>query len=159
MNINEKDFILIKRGVQNFVLYLNNFYAKFSLRLNLYTIALVADFTSAMAELSTINIKKIRIIINKFSLLEKITQTISLKFIRLTVIIKETLKVASTINVTNIIYPTAMLWQFLITPIRQKLIFTATALLAQFNSLSDFDPLTLGDLNAETLGDMDYTEV
>jgi len=116
--------------------------------------------SSIQKVVSLIRVKRIRIVISTVKLITKITQSINSKYIKIVYSIKEIMKFIIEINIGNPI--------FFISKARQKIIMllsngflsiVATAVYAVFYLLGEFDPQTLGTLDTEILGDMDYSLV
>jgi len=156
---NEKTFTLINRVSKTFSLGIKNFaYAATLLFRIRDRIRLTFSPVFAVGLFSTISLRRVRLLFSQMKLITKITQTISLRRIRITYIFRQ--KMASFVTIFSRIRMT------IISSARQKLVssiiikkitLAITPTLAQFFTLGDYDPDTLGTLDTLTLGDMDYT--
>lgn len=158
MSGNKKSFNLTSVSSKTFNLILSSFdYAiTFLFRINnkikiIFIVSLINKITQ------TINLKKIRILISQVKLIVKPTQTINLKKVRLVVISKLIGKIVSVIKIKNVITFVSLARQKIVsTIIFKKIKFTFVAILATFFTLGNFDPDTLLIMDAKTLGELDY---
>lgn len=106
---------------------------------------------------SIINLKKITLMVSKVILVVKNSQTINLKRIFISVFVRETGKIFSTITLQHFMSFTSKLIQKTYSNINlKKLSFTFTAILASLYPLSTYDIQTLGTMDVVTLGNLDY---
>jgi len=157
---NKKSFNLISVSSKNFNLILSSFdYAvTFLFRIrNKIKITFVANLINKFTQ--TINLKKIRILISQVKLIVRPTQTLNLKKIKFTIISKLIGKIISIIKIKNVITFTSSARQKIISSIiLKKIKFTFTAILATFFTLAYHDPSTLATMDVQTLADLDYIE-
>ncbi len=157
--VNQKTFKLINRISKSFDLIIDNFaYAATLLFRVAFKIGMVLSPTFALRFVTTINLRKIRIIVSQTKLITSITQTINARRVKFVFTIKERLKAVSTISLRLRMTPISKAIQKVISTITiKKITITAVPILAQFFTLGYFDPQTLGTLDTLTLGQMDYT--
>lgn len=157
--INQKTFNLVNRVSKSFDLIINNFaYATTLLFRIAFKIGLSFSPTFALKFASTINLRRIRLIISQMKLRVSITQTINVRRVRLIYVLRERLKAISTISLRLRMTPVSKAIQKAVSSIVvKKITLILNPTLAQFFTLGEFDPQTLGDLDALTLGEMDYT--
>lgn len=157
---NKKSFNLKSVSSKTFNLILSSFdYAvTFLFRINnKIKIIFVASLINKITQ--TINLKKIRILISQVKLIVKPTQNINLKKIKFTVLSKLIGKVVSVIKIKNIITFISSARQKIISSIiLKKIKFTFMPILATFFTLAYHDPSTLATMDIQTLGDLDYVE-
>lgn len=158
--INQKTFNLVNRISKSFDLIIDNFAYAATLLANFRSrIAITISPTFALSVFSTINLRRIRLVISQMKLIVKLTQTISLRRVRLVISVKE--RVSNLLTILGRLRITAVssARQKLVTSIIiRKIVLTIDPTLAIFFTLGDFDPDTLGTLDVLTLGEMDYTE-
>lgn len=157
--VNKKTFDLINRVSKSFDLIVDNFAYAATLLVTLRS-RLILTFipTFALGFSSIINLKKIRLIISQVKLTVKPTQTINLRRVRITYSIRE--RITNTITILSrigILAVSSARQKLVSNIIIKKIVLTITPTLAQFSTLGQFDPDTLGTLDVLTLGDMDYT--
>ncbi len=157
--VNQKTFSLVNRVSKSFDLLINDFaYAATLLFRIAFKIGMSFSPTFALAAFTTINLRKIKLIISQVKLITSITQTINARRVRLIYTMRERLKAVSTISLRLRMTPVSKAIQKAASSIIiKKIVLTIDPTLAQFFILGDFDPQTLGDLDALTLGEMDYT--
>jgi len=157
--VNQKTFSLVNRVSKSFDLLINDFaYAATLLFRIAFKIGMSFSPTFALAAFTTINLRKIKLIISQVKLITSITQTINARRVRLIYTMRERLKAVSTISLRLRMTPVSKAIQKAVSSIIiKKVVLTIDPTLAQFFILGDFDPQTLGDLDALTLGEMDYT--
>jgi len=157
--VNQKTFSLVNRVSKSFDLLINDFaYAATLLFRIAFKIGTSFSPTFALAAFTTINLRKIKLIISQVKLITSITQTINARRVRLIYTMRERLKAVSTISLRLRMTPVSKAIQKAVSSIIiKKVVLTIDPTLAQFFILGDFDPQTLGDLDALTLGEMDYT--
>lgn len=157
--VNQKTFNLVNRVSKSFDLLINNFaYAATLLFRVAFKIGMVLSPTFALRFVTTINLRRIRIIVSQTKLITSITQTINARRVKFVFTMKERLKAVSTISLRLRMTPVSKAIQKAVSSIIiRKIVLTINPILAQFFTLGDFDPQTLGDLDALTLGEMDYT--
>jgi len=157
---NKKSFNLTSVSSKTFNLILSSFdYAvTFLFRINnKIKITFVASLINKFTQ--TINLKKIRILISQVKLIVKPTQTVNLKTIRLVAISKLIGKIVSVIRIKNVITFVSTAKQKIVSSIiLKKIKFTFTAILATFFTLAYHDPSTLATMDVQTLADLDYVE-
>lgn len=157
---NKKSFNLTSVSSKTFNLILSSFdYAvTFLFRIrNKIQITFIASLINKVTQ--TINLKKIKILISQVKLIVKPTQTINLKKIKFTAISKLIGKVVSVIKIKNVITFISTARQKIISSIiLKKIKFTFTAILATFFTLAYHDPSTLAAMDVQTLADLDYIE-
>ena len=117
--------------------------------------------SASMKAVSNIVLKKIKMTVSNIHFIGKQVQTLNIKTIRLSVIIREIGKIATNINLKTIgISAIAGLRQKLVTGIilkKIKINFVGTY--GTFYTLGVYDPQTLGTLDTKTLGEMDFTAI
>jgi hypothetical protein len=157
--VNQKTFNLVNRVSKSFDLLINNFaYAATLLFRIAFKIGMAFSPTFALKFVTTINLRRIRIIVSQTKLITSITQTINARRVRLIYTMRERLKAVSTISLRLRMTPVSKAIQKAVSSIIiRKIVLTIDPILAQFFILGDYDPQTLGDLDALTLGEMDYT--
>jgi len=157
---NKKSFNLTSVSSKTFSLILSSFdYAvTFLFRINnKIKITFVASLINKFTQ--TINLKKIKILISQVKLIVKPTQTVNLKKIKLLALSKLIGKIVSVININNVIIFISSARQKIISSIiLKKIKFTFTAILATFFTLAYHDPSTLATMDIQTLADLDYVE-
>lgn len=158
---NQSPFRLVVKTVESFSLILSGFAAAVTFLFNIvFTVSadyVMSLFTDALV---TINSGKIRSTISAVKLSQKETLTFNLKKISVIPTVRETIKATTSLVQYLVISPLGSLKYKVTSAISAgKHTMTLTAILAQFNSLLDFDYTILGDLDTQTLGDMDYTLV
>ncbi len=157
---NKKSFSITSVSSKTFSLILSSFdYAvTFLFRINnKIKITFVASLINKITQ--TINLKKIRILISQVKLIVKPTQVVNLKKIRLSIILRLVGKIISTIRIKNVITFISSARQKVISSIvLKKIKFTFTAILATFFTLAYHDPSTLAAMDVQTLADLDYIE-
>lgn len=157
---NKKSFNLISVSSKTFGLILSSFdYAvTFLFRINnKIKITFVSSLINKITQ--TVNLKKIRILISQVKLIVKPTQNINLKKIKFTALSKLIGKIISIIEIKNVITFISSARQRIISSIiLKKIKFTFTAILATFFTLAYHDPSTLAAMDIQTLGDLDYVE-
>ena len=157
---NKKSFSITSVSSKTFSLILSSFdYAvTFLFRINnKIKITFVASLINKITQ--TINLKKIRILISQVKLIVKPTQVVNLKKIRLSIILRLVGKIISTIRIKNVITFISSARQKVISSIvLKKIKFTFTAILATFFTLAYHDPSTLAAMDIQTLADLDYVE-
>ncbi len=157
---NKKSFNLTSVSSKTFNLILSSFdYAvTFLFRINnKIKITFVASLINKFTQ--TINLKKIRILISQVKLIVKPTQTVNLKTIRLVAISKLIGKIVSVIRIKNVITFISTARQKIVSSIiLKKIKFTFTAILATFFTLAYHDPSALSAMDIQTLADLDYVE-
>ena len=157
---NKKSFNLTSVSSKTFSLILSSFdYAvTFLFRIrNKIQITFIASLINKLTQ--TINLKKIRIIISQVKLIVKPIQIFNLKKIKLVAVSKLIGKIISTINIKNTIVFISKAGQKIISLIiLKKIKFTFTAILATFFTLAYHDPSTLATMDVQTLADLDYIE-
>lgn len=156
---NSKTFNLIVRTSETFDLIIENFaYAAtllFRIR-NKIRITFSPQFFLVMY--STINLRRIRVLISQMKLITSLTQVINLRRVRIILSIKERIKFVSTVYGRVRLSVSSKAIQKVITSIIiKKVSFTMIPILATFYTLGDYDPQILGDLDSLTLGEMDYS--
>ncbi len=158
-NKNEKSFKLINKVSQSFNLIIANFdFVSTLLTIIRLRLRLTFVYTSVMKFVTTINLKRVRLIISQVKLIQSITQTINVKRIRLIMSSKAIMKAISTFSLRLRIGFISSAIQKLTTTMKTGILrITLDPTIAQFFTLGDFDPEILGDLDVLTLGDMDYT--
>jgi len=120
-------------------------------------ITFVASLTTKLA--TTINVKRIRLIISKTSLIQKITQTISSRTIKTIMVMKLRQKLVTIISQKHPLLFSPKLRQRLGTTINNGILsLVMSPIVAIFFTLGDFDPDTLLTMDSQTLGELDYTE-
>lgn len=157
---NKKSFNLTSVSSKTFALILSSFdYAvTFLFRINnkirmTFVASLINKFTQTM------NLKKIRILISQVKLIVKPTQTVNLKKIKITALSKLIGKLVSVIKIKNVITFVSTARQKIISSIiLKKIKLTFTAILATFFTLAQHDPSTLATMDIQTLADLDYVE-
>lgn len=157
--VNQKTFKLINRISKSFDLIISNFAYAATL---LFRIAFKITFSLSpkfiLGAFSTINLRRIRVIISQVKLITSISQTFNARRIRLIMTMKERLKaivaIYGRVRLTIISRATQKIFSSIII---RKISILSNPVLAQFFILGDFDPDTLGDLDGFTLGNMDYT--
>lgn len=157
--VNQKTFNLVNRVSKSFDLLINNFaYAATLLFRVAFKIGIVLSPTFALKFITTINLRRIKIIVSQTKLITSITQTINARRIKFVFTMKERLKAISTISLRLRMTPVSKAIQKVISTITiKKITINAIPVLAQFFTLGYYDPQTLGDLDTLTLGEMDYT--
>ena len=160
MIINSKTFDLIRKTGKTLSIAISGFAASATFTFN-NVFGLVIEYvvSLAMGAYATISLRTVSIGISVVKLSEKISQTISAKRISVIANIRETIKVASTIDGAIALIPLAALREKVLTSMSNRVPITFAPILAQFNFLVAFDYLTLATVDVETLGDMDYTLV
>lgn len=160
MNINDKTFSIVRRTGTALRMAISGFSVAVTFLFdNVFGLAIEYVVTMIMGTSATVSAKKVSILFSAMKLMEDISHTFSAKKISLSVRIRENLKGLLTISQGISALPIFSMRQKVSVLISSRLPITVTPLLAQFNSLIVFDPQTLGDLDGETLGDMDYTVV
>lgn len=157
--VNQKTFNLVNRVSKSFDLLINNFaYAATLLFRVAFKIGMVLSPTFALKFITTINLRRIKIIVSQTKLITSITQTINARRIKFVFTMKERLKAISTISLRLRMTPVSKAIQKVISTITiKKITISAIPVLAQFFTLGYYDPQILGDLDTLTLGEMDYT--
>lgn len=157
---NKKSFNLTSVSSKTFNLILSSFdYAvTFLFRIrNKIQITFISSLINKVTQ--TINLKKIKILISQVKLIVKPTQTINLKKIKFTAISKLIGKIISIIRIKNVItFISAARQKIISYIILKKIKFTFTAILATFFTLAYHDPSTLATMDVQTLADLDYIE-
>jgi len=161
INSNKKSFSLLTKVTKTFSIYISNFQTATTLIFRIIQQISISFVMSSIQKLvSVLSVKKIRITISIVKLIANITQTINSKYIRITYVIREIMKFVTIIGVEVPIEFISKARQKIITILYQGILsISATAVYAILFLLSQFDPQTLGTLDAETLGDMDYSLV
>jgi hypothetical protein len=115
--------------------------------------------TMQIRSTSDIILKKIKMAISRVNFIVKETSSVSIKRIKISIIVKEIGKVIFPITLRKIgISAIARLNQKVSTPVGLKKIkFVFTGVYGTFYRLSVYDPQTLGTLDTKTLGEMDFT--
>jgi len=157
---NKKSFNLTSVSSKTFNLILSSFdYAvTFLFRIrNKIQITFIASLINKVTQ--TINLKKIKILISQVKLIVKPTQTINLKKIKFTAISKLIGKIISIIRIKNVITFISTARQRIVSSIiLKKIKIGFTAILATFFTLAYHDPSTLATMDIQTLADLDYVE-
>lgn len=157
---NKKSFNLTSVSSKTFALILSSFdyTITFLFRINnKIKITFVASLINKITQ--TINLKKIRILISQVKLIVKPTQTVNLKKIKFTALSKLIGKVVSVIRIKNVITFISTARQKIISSIiLKKIKFTFTAILGKFFTLAYHGPSTLAAMDIQTLADLDYVE-
>ena len=161
MNKNEKTFRLVNKISQSFSIIVTNFqYAatlitNIRLKLNLTFVPLLQ-----MKLVTVMRLRKIRMTISTMKLIANMVQTISSRRINILTTLRQSMKAVVIIYVRQPITFVSKARQKLVSIISNgKLTLDATPNLVQLFLLGYFDPDTLGDWDASTLGAMDYTVV
>ena len=157
--VNQKTFNLTNRISKSFYLIIDNFFYAATLLMNvLFKLRITFSPTFAIAFLTNINLRKIKLIISQVKLRVSITQTINARRVRIIYVAKERMKAVVTILLKNrITFISKAIQKLVSTIVIKKIQIIATPILAQFFTLGYFDPQTLGTLDVLTLGEMDYT--
>lgn len=157
-NINKKTYNLTVRTSKSFNIIIDGFIAAATLLFRIrdkIVITFIPSFIS-FNNLS-LNMKRVRIIISPVKLIQKVTQTISLKTIKMIYIMKMSMKTTVIIYVRSPITFVSKLRGKIFTVISAgKVRMLATMVMGQIFPLSIYDPQTLGTLDTATLGSMDY---
>lgn len=157
--VNQKTFNLVNRVSKSFDLLINNFaYAATLLLQIIFRIRIIFSPTFVMKFITTINLRRIRIIVSQTKLIASLTQTINARRVRLIYTMRERLKAVSTISlILRTTLVSKAIQKAVSSIIIKKIVLITNPVLAQFFILGDFDPQILGDLDTLTLGEMDYT--
>jgi len=157
--VNQKTFNLTNRISKSFDMVIDNFAYVATLLMNiLFKLRIVFSPTFAIAFLTNINIRKVKLIISQVKLRVSITQTINARRVRIIYVARERIKAVVTILLRNrITFISKAIQKLVSTIVIKKIQIIATPILAQFFTLGYFDPQTLGTLDVLTLGQMDYT--
>lgn len=158
MTGNKKSFNLTSVSSNTFKLILTSFdYAiTFLFRIrNKIQITFIASIINKMTQ--TINLKKIRIIISQVKLIVSPTQIFNLKKIKILAVSKLIGKLVSTIRIKNtIVFVSKATQKTISSIILKKVKFGFTAILATFFTLAYHDPSTLATMDVQTLAELDY---
>lgn len=157
--INKKTFSLINRVSKSFDLIVDNFaYAATLLFRIAFRITMTFSPKFILGFVTSINLRRIRLIISQVKLRVSITQTINARRVRILYNIRERLKAVSTILMrVRVGFSSKAIQKAFSSIIVKKVVLILDPTLAQFFTLGNFDPDTLGDLDSLTLGEMDYT--
>lgn len=158
--INEKSFNLYNRIQKVFSLSVAHFAFAATLLLRI-RLRLQMTFAPVFAIniSSIIRLRRIRILISQVKLITKITQTINLRRVHLSIFAREIIKFVITYSSKIPILIVSTARQKLVSSIIiKKIVLTINPTLAQFFTLGDYDPDTLGSMDTETLGELDYVE-
>lgn len=158
---NSKSFNIINRFSKSFSLVVEGFQFATSLFMRIRFKIPITFVTSAIANVFTnIRLRRIQITISPVKLIGKLVTTINLRRVRLNFSMKETGKIYTTIYGRVRLNLVTKAIQKIVTSINLRRINIAfDPTIAQFFTLGVYDPDTLGDWDAATLGQMDYVEV
>lgn len=155
--VNKKSFSLTSRVSKSFQIAIHGFQFATSLFMNVGFRLVIGFVSSAVAKIVTnIRLRKVRIaFVSKVTV--KPTQLFNLRRVRLTFVSKALLKSVITIYGRVRLLMISSARQKLVTSIViKKVVLTISPTLAQFFSLGDYDPDTLGSMDTQTLGALDY---
>jgi len=160
-NINKKTFDVIVRTVKEFNVFLYGFAFATTLLFHIRNSIVIGYITQLITKWTvTFNLKRIRLIISKTSLIQKITQGISARTIKMTIAMRQRINLIAAVTQKHPILFSSKLRQKVFTTISNGVLSLVTSpVVASFFTLGDFDPQILGDLDPQTLGEMDYVEV
>ena len=161
MNKNEKTFRLVNKISQSFSIIVTNFQYAATLLVNIrLKLNVIAVAILRMKLVTVMRLRKIRITISTMKLITNMVQTISARRINILTTLRQSMKAVVIVYIRQPITFVSKARQKLVSIIKQgKLTLVGTPVLVQLFLLGYFDPDTLGDWDASTLGAMDYTVV
>ena len=157
---NKKSFNLSVVVAKSFDIFVANFQAATTILFEIIERIEITFAASLRGKLlSTINVKRIRILLSQVKLRVSITQTINSKRITASYTFRQLLKAVTIASLRNPLTFISSARQKLITILSSKTVRILTdPILATFYILGNYDPDTLGTMDTETLGDLDYLE-
>lgn len=161
MGANTKTYSVITRSSKTFNLLISGFRSAttfiFRIR-DKVSIAFVSTLASKIS--TTMNLKRIRMIVSQVKLTTKMTQTINSKRISITYIFRQRMKSVATIYSYSPILFSSKVQQKILSSIKQGILSIGISpTLASFYTLGDHDAKTLGEMDLLTLGELDYETV
>lgn len=161
-NTDQKNYTLIRRNIQRYILKVKNFNISASMRGNLRipSIDFIPSILSSKIRLILEDDLSIGIIdfIGEMKQIINLPSTMSLGLLDMVGAMKLKTRLIGEINTTIALTGiTKQKVQMFGSMSMGILGFSGTAIAAQFNPLSDFDGMTLADLDGLTLAQMDYT--
>jgi hypothetical protein len=156
-----KSFNLTLRNTKAYSIILSGFQFATSLFFRIgFKIAIALSPSFIQKAVSAIRLRRVNFAVSKTSLIANITQTISARRIRIVASMKQTMKFVSSIYLRNrLSFVSRTIQKLTSSIIIKKIQIASDPTIAQFFLLGTYDPDTLGDWDAVTLGAMDYVEV
>jgi len=158
--VNIRNFLITVRSSAAFQFALDNFSKTTNWFITfVQTIVMTANLLIIRRGTSTINLGIIRNIYDTVKLRASVTSTI-LNGIVIDAVASLSYKISSTINITHVLTAVMKFLSYAESTFNNKRIkMVLTMVTAALNYLGDFDGDTLGTMDVETLGDLDYTVV
>lgn len=154
---NTRAFNLVIDGI----IYINSWFLK--IRVSRIRISVVTSFISKFMSSMVVSPIIVDTIVSLVKLMQSISCTVAVKKIRLSVIIKQLIRLPATETLLSKIDILTSIKETLRMPLQSlaisKIFCYAEVIVAQYNILNMFDPQTLGALDTETLQDLDYNVV
>jgi len=158
MNDNKKSYNISIRTSQAYTFIISGFQFATSLFFRIrdhIVITFVPKFTTKMV--TNINLRKIKLVISQMKLIANMTQTISLRTVKINYTMRDIMKFVTTIYIRNpITFISSGIQKITSTMNTGILGIDFNPTLANFFTLGDNDPDTLGTMDTETWGDLDY---
>ena len=157
MDVNSKAFTLLKRTTKSFNIFISNFAFAITFLFRIKNkIKLTFVLSFILNAIQTINVKRISIVIAVVKLRTTITQIMTVKKIKISFLLRQTMKSIVLIKKKISIGFTSKAIQKMSSSLSVKKIkIISSILLGTFTPLGTHDPSTLGTLDSSTLGSMD----
>lgn len=162
MTGNKKSFNITSVSLKAFSIILDNFDAAVTFFFRIKEKIHITIVSSALSKTtSNILIKRIKTIVSSVKIIGRQVQSIAIKPVKISTIIKEIGKVSLTTNLKKVgfVIVSRARGKILSNITIKKIKFNFIGLYGTFYTLGLYDPQTLGTLDSKTLGEMDFTVI